>query len=132
MIPNMDVLEKQLGHFCEVCEADEVVLFEKNTFLVISSSTQKTMKDLHRFEKISNIVKQFKLSCGKSQANFKSLTVRNSMFTAFIERFTPSTFIMIAISDPDIHAAATLYNIQAARQHFEKLAQMSSSFGAHL
>lgn len=65
LIPNIDVLERQLAHFCEVCEADEVVLFEKATFVVISSSTRKLMSDAHRFEKISNIVKQFKLSCGK-------------------------------------------------------------------
>jgi len=121
LIPNVHILEQQLAHFCEVCEADEVVLFEKATFVVISSSTRKPMKDLHRFEKISNIVKQFKLSCGKSQATFKSLTVQNSLFTAFIERFTHNTFIMIIISETGIHPAATLCNIEVARQHFEKL-----------
>lgn len=46
-----------------MCDADEVVLFEKSTFLVISNSTRKAHGDVHRFEKVSNIVKQFKLSC---------------------------------------------------------------------
>ena len=39
------------------------MLFERATFLVISHSTNKTHRDVHRFEKISNIIKQFKLSC---------------------------------------------------------------------
>ena len=36
---------------------------ERATFLVIASCTLKAHADLHRFEKIANIVKQFKLSC---------------------------------------------------------------------
>lgn len=130
LIPNVEVLEQQLEEFCKVCEADEVVLFEKATFVVISSSTQKTMNDEHRFEKISNIVKQFKLSCGKQQATFKSLTVQNSLFTAFIERFTHNTFLMLIVSDKNVHPAATMTNIDVARRHFEKLASLG--FGAHL
>ena len=38
-------------------------LTERATFLVISSCTRKAHADLHRFEKVANIVKQFKLSC---------------------------------------------------------------------
>ena len=41
----------------------QVVLFERATFLVISHSTRANYTDHHRFEKISNIIKQFKLSC---------------------------------------------------------------------
>ncbi len=63
LIPNMKTLESHLQKFCEICEADEIVLFERATFLVISHSTRKSHRDDHRFEKISNIIKQFKLSC---------------------------------------------------------------------
>jgi len=38
-----------------------MVLFEKATFLVISHATHTAHTDVHRFEKISNIIKQFKL-----------------------------------------------------------------------
>lgn len=34
LVPNMGLLESHLKHFCEITEADEVVLFEKSTFLV--------------------------------------------------------------------------------------------------
>ena len=39
LIPNISVLQSHLDDFCRVCDADEVVLFERATFLVISHST---------------------------------------------------------------------------------------------
>jgi Ras-related GTP-binding protein A/B len=48
-----------------------VVLFELTTFLVIAHATLTPHADAHRFEKISNIIKQFKLSCRKAQAQFE-------------------------------------------------------------
>jgi len=63
LIPNVEGLEAKLTEFCGICEADEVVLFEKATFLAISHANRSSHPDIHRFEKISNIIKQFKLSC---------------------------------------------------------------------
>jgi len=87
LIPNVKLLESHLLNFCNIwyassvkffllpffqnkpfpfvdlSEADEIVLFERATFLVISHSTRTSHRDTHRFEKISNIIKQFKLSC---------------------------------------------------------------------
>lgn len=210
LIPNIRLLETHLNKFCQVCDADEVVLFERATFLVIShaqaihngmgpndpdsllappaevegdvggaaggddpvvsSSPRLTLPsdadgggppealgngdfpppevggdldsaingalqgsihtprhvartphfDAHRFEKISNIVKQFKLSCGKAQSQFQGMQVRNSRFSAFIDAFTANTYIMVIVSNPQVHTAATLLNIQNARNHFEK------------
>ena len=34
LIPNVNMLETNLGSFAEVLDADEVLLFEKATFLV--------------------------------------------------------------------------------------------------
>lgn len=36
LIPNVELLESQLDDFTTICAADEVVLFERATFLVIS------------------------------------------------------------------------------------------------
>jgi hypothetical protein len=109
-------------------EADEIVLFERATFLVISHSTRTSHRDTHRFEKISNIIKQFKLSCrsgfnkffpffqidffifffwvhptsSKFQSSFQSMEVKNSNFTAFIDILTPNTYVMVIMSDPSI------------------------------
>jgi len=135
LIPNAAELESRLDKFCALTEADEVVLFEKATFLVISHSDSYryekdqyrprdhlwSHQDPHRFEKISNIIKQFKLSCSKSSSQFKSMQVRNSNFSAYIDEFTPNTYIMVVSYDTTIHSAATLINIGLARKQFEPL-----------
>ena len=179
LIPNIRLLESHLNKFCRICDADEVVLFERATFLVISqaqgtssgdvelledgliatppsslpdndiggsppldtgselvsnsmdgatasssalqshshppseipadldsaaiASSMPTNRhhsrtphfDAHRFEKISNIIKQFKLSCGKAQSQFQGMQVQNSRFTAYIDQFTVNTYIMV-------------------------------------
>ena len=41
LIPNAAVLERYLDEFADICDADEVVLFERATFLVISHATRK-------------------------------------------------------------------------------------------
>lgn len=104
LIPNVRTLKTRLDQFCEMCGADEVVLFEKATFLVISHSCAKEHEDSHRFEKISNIIKQFKLSCTRSSAHFMSMEVRNSRYTAFIDSLTQNTHVLVVISDPTISA----------------------------
>lgn len=132
LIPDIHQLDQHLGHICSVCEADEVVLFEKNTFLLISHSTRKVMQDTHRFEKISNIVKQFKLSCGKVKTGFRSFQVKNSVFAAVIEPFIAHSFIMVVVSDPSVPAAATQANLCAARSYFSELASQGAGFGEYL
>ncbi|KAG5843494.1 hypothetical protein ANANG_G00151530 [Anguilla anguilla] len=121
LIPNVQQLETNLRNFAQIIEADEVLLFERATFLVISHYQCKEQRDAHRFEKISNIIKQFKLSCSKLAASFQSMEVRNSNFAAFIDVFTSNTYVMVIMSDPTIPSAATLINIRNARKHFEKL-----------
>ena len=69
---------------------------------MISYSERRHHRDVHRFEKISNIIKQFKLSCSKMAASFQSMEVRNSSFAAFIDVFTTNTYIMVILSDPSI------------------------------
>lgn len=124
LIPNVELLETQLKDFSAICAADEVVLFERATFLVIShtSSLEGEHYDSHRFERISNIIKQFKISCSKSQSQFQGMEVRNSQFTAFIDLFTGNTYIMVimAASGSKIPTTLTQLNIAAARKHFEK------------
>ena len=121
LIPNVQQLEGMLANFANIIDADEVLLFERATFLVISHCERKPHGDIHRFEKISNIIKQFKLSCSKLAATFQSMEVRNSCFSSYIDLFTSNTYIMVVMSDTTIPSAATLINIKNARKHFEKL-----------
>lgn len=77
--------------------------------------------DEHRFEKISNIVKQFKLSLMKPQFSFTSLVVRNSKFTAYLDEFTTSTYIMVILGQTDVELEAVKLNIKCCKEHFEQL-----------
>lgn len=69
---------------------------------VISHCERKHHPDIHRFEKISNIIKQFKLSCSKLAATFQGMEVSNKNFSAFIDVFTSNTYVMVVMSDPTI------------------------------
>jgi len=126
LLPNVKTLEKNLEQFCKTVNADEVVLFERSTFLVISHFDAKNHEDSYRFEKISNIIKQFKLSCIKTNYQFQSMVVKNQKFTAFINEFTTSTYIMVIVSDPDIEQEAIALNIKATKEYFESIVYKSS------
>ena len=131
LIPNVKALEHSLNYFAKVLDADEVLLFERATFLVISHCQRKQHRDGHRFEKVSNIIKQFKLSCSKLGAKFLSMEVRNSIFAAFIDTFTSNTYVMVIMSDPSIPSEATLVNIRNARKYFEELENPNNNLSAH-
>nr|CAD7569600.1 unnamed protein product [Timema californicum] len=130
LIPNVKELEQSLNQFANIIDADEVLLFERATFLVISHCQRRNHRDVHRFEKVSNIIKQFKLSCSKLAAQFQSMEVRNSNFAAFIDIFTSNTYVMVIMSDPAIPSEATLINIRNAKKHFEKLERVSQAQSA--
>lgn len=125
LILNGPQLKKSLKDFADVIEADEILLFEKTTFLVVSHCLKKDHNDSQRFEKISNIIKQFKLSCSKFDTSFQSVEIKNSNYTIIIDLFTPNTYIMVIISDPKITPALTNYNIKYAQKHFENLETLS-------
>ncbi|XP_077554190.1 ras-related GTP binding A/B [Haemaphysalis longicornis] len=127
LIPNVQQLESNLQQFTNIIDASEVLLFERATFLIISHCQRRPHHDVHRFEKVSNIIKQFKLSCSKLAAQFHSMEVRNGSFAAFIDLFTPNTYIMVVMADPAMPSAATLINIKNARKHFEKLESAKGS-----
>ncbi|CAE6525097.1 unnamed protein product [Rhizoctonia solani] len=78
LIPNANLLARHLSMFCSICDATEVVLFERTTFLIIARSGRNgefgeqgdEVSDSgddpinpERFEKISELIKAFKLSC---------------------------------------------------------------------
>lgn len=104
LIPNVKLLETHLQELASICDAAEAVLFERATFLVIAKVERERHEDLHRFEKVSNIIKQFKLSCANGSAEFRSMCVRNARFAAFVDEFTSNTYIMVVTTDPTIRA----------------------------
>ena len=115
LVPNTALLESQLDEFCQSCFADEVVLFESTTFLVIAHATCTPHQDAHRFEKISNITKQFKLSCRKAQARFEGMLVQNQSLSVLFSILSKNTTIMIVTSDVIVHNTALIENLRHLR-----------------
>lgn len=146
LIPNMNLFNSSLLKLNNILDANEIILFEKTTFLVISStaSIQHQMQlqssadaagtpdalDPKRFEKISNIIKTYKQSTSKLRANFQNLVIRGSNGSQFyIDILTDNLFIMIVLKDSDEGSKlinthedlVILENIRAARKWFEKI-----------
>ncbi|KAK0524736.1 GTP-binding protein gtr1 [Tilletia horrida] len=144
LIPNIAVLEKHLSQFARICSAAEVVLFEKTTFLVIERSggveagsgfvvgdyePRDHKKSLHpqRFEKIIEMVKELKSACQKSGRDFQGIELQADTFSAYLDTFTPNTYILVVIADPSIELAAVRMNVLAAREQFVRLEAMNTT-----
>jgi Ras-related GTP-binding protein A/B len=125
LLPNIEECKAQLESLCVSLNADEVILFERSTFLVIAHHNRGNYADEHRFEKISNIIKQFKLSCIKTNYKFDKMAVKNEKFSAFVEGFTNSTYIMVVTSDESVQYEAISMNIKATRGAFTHLLKSS-------
>ncbi|KAG8963422.1 GTP-binding protein gtr1 [Tulasnella sp. 419] len=143
LIPNANLLSQHLTTFAKICSATEVVLFERTTFLIIARNggyfTDEEMDDYsgagsangeaesegslnpERFEKISELVKAFKISCSKLQEQFNSLEIRFPNFTALLEILTSNTYVMIVVADPNVQSAALKLNVRLAREKFDQL-----------
>jgi Ras-related GTP-binding protein A/B len=52
------------------------------------------------------------------------MEIRKSGFSAFVQGLTGNTVVMVVLSDPLIQSAIPLMNIQAAREHFERIEQI--------
>ena len=65
LVPNLEVIEWYLSKLAKATEAEEIVLFERVTFLAVTSVTSK-LGDRNpyydRYERLSNIIKTFKNS----------------------------------------------------------------------
>lgn len=137
LIPNMSLFQKHLVNFADISEAQEVVLFERTTFLVISHVSPNNNDeelDPKRFEKISNIIKTYKQSCSKMRSQFQTVALQGLSCCAYIDTLTANTFIMVvmpAVSQyqtqnnrylcGDIDGNAIIANIKASRDWFEKI-----------
>ena len=59
MVLNIKTVKAKLRELATVINANEIILFDKSTFLVICETIISKQKDIHRYEKISNIIKKF-------------------------------------------------------------------------
>jgi len=137
LIPNATILSKHLSTVAAACNATEVILFERTTFLVIATSSSNpsshaspdpagtpatTELDPKRHERTSELIKAFKYSCTRAiHEEFRALEMEMYDFTAVLDELTRNTYLMIIVHDPTIQAAALKMNIRLARRKFEQL-----------
>lgn len=99
LTPNLPQIQSEVARFAQKCRADEVVLFESGTLLNLCHTTKRHHTDPHRFEKISNIIKQLRLTTRRFDAVPSSLTlVLEDGVGITMDVLTPDTSIWVIIS----------------------------------
>lgn len=130
LIPNLPEIEKHLKTLGILIEAEEVLLFERASFLVVShwaSEIGQANPTLDRFERLSNIIKNFKQSTSKytgtpkSAEQFCLLELKLSRFCMFIVKFTTNTFLAVILPPGEARFNSALENARLARKEFESL-----------
>ncbi|KAF8350500.1 Gtr1/RagA G protein conserved region-domain-containing protein [Amanita rubescens] len=147
LIPNAAVLHRHLSIFAKACNATEVILFERATFLVIATSSSPSPHTLGtvppvvdakaggldpdsitshrldptRYERTSELIKAFKYCCSRVRGEFHTLEMELHDFSAVLDEMTRNTYVMVIVHDPTIETAAVKLNIRLARRKFEEL-----------
>lgn len=74
LVPNLELIESYLRNLADVTDAEELILFERTTFLTVTSYTSKAgSKNPYpdRYERLSNIMKTFKNSLAYVSSSFR-------------------------------------------------------------
>lgn len=118
LIPNMADHQANLKKLKGVMDACEIVLFERSTFLVVCSSNAANGEalDPKRFEKISNIMKNFKQSCTKLKSGFKTLVLNENIY---VSEISPNMVCFIVLNHSDEPERMVLENIRMAKEFFK-------------
>ena len=98
LVPDSQKLQQQLNSLAEFTECDELVLCERNPFLVLANSDNSLSLDPFRFEKISNTIKQFKLVTTKYRSSYDGFTIRDGKTIICMKPFTEFTSMMVVSS----------------------------------
>ena len=132
MVPGLGVIEGFLKRFAKQVEAEEVVLFERSTFLMVTSVSGEEEQEEDgnpnpdRHERISNIMKSYKHAIARNTRTtaasvaFVLFKVQTPTFNAFLARFTENTYIYVVIPPGEANFNCTVLNTMMAREAFGK------------
>lgn len=142
LVPNLGEIERHLSSLGTIIEAEEVLLFERSSFLVVSSWTSpegEANPTTDRFERLSNIIKNFKQSTSrytgtpKSAEQFSLLELKMPNFSMFVVKFTTNTYLAAILPPGEERFNCALENAKIAARDFEELdspARKSADRGA--
>ncbi|EHK20015.1 uncharacterized protein TRIVIDRAFT_89877 [Trichoderma virens Gv29-8] len=131
LVPNLAVIERNLANLGVAIEAEELLLFERTSFLAVSSWTspeglRNPTED--RLERMSNIMKHFKQSISRftgtprNAEQFIRMEHKAGMrFSLFILKFTTNTYLMVVLPPGEARFNAAMLNCQIAIEHFKFL-----------
>jgi Ras-related GTP-binding protein A/B len=131
LVPNLGAIERNLAHLGTAIEAEELLLFERTSFLAVSSWTSEAGRENpteDRLERMSNIMKQFKQSISRftgTPRNAEQFVCMEhkagTRFSLFILKFTTNTYLMAVLPPGEARFNAALLNCQIAIEHFKFL-----------
>ena len=138
LIPNLSVIERFLTAFARKIDAEEVILFERSTFLTVTSVTsdvgdKNPIRDRH--ERLSNIMKAFKHCAARNthttpaSAGFLALHTKTPQFNLFLGRFTDNTYIFLVLPSGEAAYNCAVLNTMLAREAFAKATEMGHGDG---
>ena len=114
-------IEKGLKYLLEACDADEIFLIEKNTFLCIYSvDNGKNEKKEIRIKKISFLIKKFKLAIRKCKADFCCIRMKMNNIMVYFEEFNNYSYILILIQRPKTNYTLLEMNISLLKRKLNK------------
>jgi Ras-related GTP-binding protein A/B len=129
MIPNLIIIERFLEAFAKQLDAEEIVLFERSTFLTVTSVVTENGQDngnVDRHERISNIMKSYKHTAARNtrttaaSAGFLLYKVQTPRFNCFLGRFTENTYIFVVVPPGEASFNCAVLNTMMARDAFSK------------
>jgi GTPase SAR1 family protein len=114
-------IQKGLQFLLEACDADEIFLIEKNTFLCIDSvDNGQIEKKENRIKKISFLIKKLKLAIRKFKADFSCIKMKMNNIMVYFEEFNNYSYIMILSQRPKINCAVLEINISILKKKLQK------------
>ena len=129
MIPNLSNIERFLHAFAKQLDAEEIVLFERSTFLTVTSVVREGGAEnphLDRHERVSNIMKSYKHTIARNThktaatAGYILFKVQTPAFNCFLARFTENTYIFVTIPPGEAAFNCAVLNAMMARDAFGK------------
>lgn len=131
LVPNLSIIESQLGSLGTIIEAEEILLFERTSFLVVSSWTSEEAFNnptTDRQERMSNIMKHFKQSISRytgTPRNADQFVLMEhkagTRFSMFVCKFTTNTYLMVILPPGEARFNSARLNCQIARESFKFL-----------
>lgn len=132
LVPHRDVLVETMRGIAVACDAVEVALYERSTFLCLTHITRTAATDAAaapqflqgsgelRTTEVSETVKHFKLSCMNNTTSLGGLSIATESFTAMLYPFTECTHVLVVSVDPNVNVELHKLNVNAARRRFQQ------------